>query len=103
MAGKILIADDDSSARAALEALLRHEGFEVRSANDGYAALALCSTFRPDLILLDVVMPGMSGIEVCRKIKETPEMRLTPVVLITGLSANMDRIGGINAGADDLL
>jgi putative two-component system response regulator len=103
MPGKILIADDDSSARAALEMLLRREGFEVSCVPDGYAALAQCATFRPDLILLDVVMPGMDGTEVCRRIKETPETRLTPVVLITGLSATTDRISGINAGADDFL
>ena len=57
-------------------------------------ALAECSSFRPDLILLDIVMPGMDGFEVCRRIKATPETRLTPVVLITGLSATEDRIRG---------
>ena len=59
--------------------------------------------FRPDLILLDILMPGLDGFEVCRRIKATPEGRLTPVVLITGLSATEDRIKGINAGADDFL
>lgn len=103
MIGKILIVDDESAARAALETLLRREGFEVRDASDGPAALAACSTFLPDLILLDILMPGMNGFEVCRRIKATPETRLTPVVLITGLSATEDRIEGINAGADDFL
>jgi len=103
MAGKILIVDDESAARAALETLLRREGFEVRNAHDGAAALELCAEFRPDLILLDILMPGMNGFEVCRRIKAHPDTRLTPVVLITGLSATEDRIDGINAGADDFL
>jgi putative two-component system response regulator len=100
---RILIVDDDSSARCALATLLRREGFEVSDASDGEAALAQCALFRPDLILLDIVMPGMTGFEVCRRVKATPETRLTPVVLITGLSATEDRIKGINAGADDFL
>src|SRR6202046_1156389 len=100
---RILIVDDELGARTALATLLRHEGFEVRDVSDGPAALVACATFRPDLILLDIVMPGMDGFEVCRRIKATPETRLTPVVLITGLSATVDRIKGINAGADDFL
>ncbi|MGA7919374.1 MAG: HD domain-containing phosphohydrolase [Candidatus Acidiferrales bacterium] len=100
---KILIVDDEPGARAALEVLLRREGFDVRHSHDGPTAIAECATFRPDLILLDIVMPGMDGFEVCRRIKATPETRLTPVVLITGLTATEDRIKGINAGADDFL
>jgi putative two-component system response regulator len=100
---RILIVDDESSARVALATLLRREGFEVSDARDGEAALAKCASFRPDLILLDIVMPGMTGFDVCRRVKATPETRLTPVVLITGLSATEDRIKGINAGADDFL
>jgi len=103
MNGKILIVDDESSARFALELLLRREGFEVHEVHDGASALIECSKFRPDLILLDIMMPGMDGLEVCRRIKSTPETRLTPIVLITGLSATEDRIKGINAGADDFL
>ena len=103
MPAKILIVDDESASRTALEVLLRREGFEVHDASDGAAALAECTSFRPDLILLDVLMPGMSGFEVCKRIKTTPETRLIPIVLITGLSASEDRIKGINAGADDFL
>ncbi|MGH9560020.1 MAG: response regulator, partial [Terracidiphilus sp.] len=103
MAEKILIVDDESSARAGFVKLLSREGFEVSEAADGPAALAICSTFRPDLILLDILMPGMDGFDVCRHLKAAPETRLTPVVLITGLSATEDRIRGINAGADDFL
>lgn len=103
MIGKILIVDDESAARWALETLLRREGFEVRDASSGERALEECAAFRPDLILLDILMPGLNGFEVCRRIKATPETRLTPVVLITGLSDTHDRIEGINAGADDFL
>jgi putative two-component system response regulator len=103
MPEKILIVDDETGARAALEFLLRREGFEVRDAADGPAAIQECASFRPDLILLDIMMPGMDGFEVCRRIKATPETRLTPVVLITGLTGTEDRIMGINAGADDFL
>src|SRR5215470_17779711 len=103
MLGKILIVDDENAARTALEFLLRREGYEVRDASDGETALTECATFRPDLILLDILMPGIDGFEVCRRIKATPETRLTPVVLITGLSDTEDRIQGINAGADDFL
>ena len=100
---RILIVDDEAPARIALATLLRREGFEVCDVSDGAAAITACGSFRPDLILLDIMMPGMDGFEVCRRIKATPETRLTPVVLITGLSATEDRIRGINASADDFL
>jgi cyclic di-GMP phosphodiesterase len=103
MPERILIVDDESAARSALSTLLRREGFEVVDASDGATALAKCITFRSDLILLDIMMPGMNGFEVCRRVKATPETKLTPVILITGLFSTEDRIRGINAGADDFL
>lgn len=103
MAEKILVVDDEASARTGLLKLLRREGFEVLEATDGPAALALCHAFHPDLILLDILMPAMDGFEVCRQLKAAPDTRLTPVVLITALSATEDRIRGINAGGDDFL
>jgi len=103
MSERILIVDDESAARSALSTLLRREGFEVVDASDGATALAKSITFRSDLILLDIMMPGMNGFEVCRRVKATPETKLTPVILITGLFSTEDRIRGINAGADDFL
>ncbi|MGH9773768.1 MAG: HD domain-containing phosphohydrolase [Candidatus Acidiferrales bacterium] len=103
MTGKILIVDDEETSRSALQLLLGRNGFEVRTAESGEAALEACAGFQPDLVLLDVLLPGISGLEVCRRLKGAPETRLIPVVLITGLSAREDRLQGIDSGADDFL
>ena len=99
----ILIADDHESSLVGLEGLLSLEGFQVATARDGQAALAEFQRLRPDIVLLDVNMPGLSGIEVCRYLKSNSDTRLVPVVLITGLTATQDRVAGIEAGADDFL
>lgn len=99
----ILIADDHESSLSALEGLLQLEGFDVRTAPDGEAALAEFRRTRPDLLLLDVMMPRMTGVEVCRRIKSDADTRLIPVILVTALSATPDRVAGIEAGADDFL
>jgi putative two-component system response regulator len=83
--------------------LLTSEGHYVISVEDGTAALDAVRRHRPDVVLLDVGMPGIDGIEVCRQLKSDPLTRLTPVVLVTGLSDLSDRIKGIEAGADDFL
>jgi putative two-component system response regulator len=101
--GTILVADDQASNRELLEELLSAQGFRVVSVPDGAAALERLSTLQVDLILLDVMMPRLSGFAVCHKIKSNPETYLTPVVLITSLSDKQDRLEGIQAGADDFL
>jgi putative two-component system response regulator len=99
----ILVADDHESSLTGLEGLLSAEGFNVVTARDGQVALAEFERVRPDLVLTDVKMPVLNGIEVCRQIKNDPETRLVPVVIITGLTATQDRVTGIDAGADDFL
>src|SRR5579862_7341996 len=94
ISARILVVDDDASARDALVSLLLREGFDVTAVSDGPAALAECASSRPDLLLVDIMMPGMDGLEVCRRIKALPETRLTPVVLVTGLCSKQDRVSG---------
>src|SRR5713101_766677 len=103
MPATILIADDHESSLVGLEGLLRLEGYRVATANDGEMALAEFWRVQPDMLLLDINMPKMRGIEVCRRLKSNPETLLIPVVLITALTATKDRIAGIEAGADDFL
>lgn len=100
---RVLVADDTESIRALFEKLLKGDGYQVVSVMDGFEALDAIRVHRPDVILLDVGMPGLDGIEVCRRLKTEPATRLTPVVLVTGLSELSDRIKGLEAGADDFL
>jgi len=100
MAGKILVVDDDAVNRELLQEFLVAEGLEVVTAPDGRSSLDAFARLKPDLVLLDVNMPFLDGFEVCRRLKHNPDTRLTPVVLVTGLSATEDRVRGIKAGAD---
>lgn len=103
MAGKILVVDDDAVNRELLEEFLHAEGLDVVTAPDGRSSLQQFARLQPDLVLLDVNMPFLDGFEVCRRLKSNPDTRLTPVVLVTGLSAAEDRVKGIKAGADGFL
>jgi cyclic di-GMP phosphodiesterase len=102
-AGKIVVADDVEDLLSYLCRVLEGDGHLVYPVSDGEEALALVRRESPDLVLTDVHMPSLNGIELCRAIKENPATRLIPVVLLTGLENRHDRINGIDAGADDFL
>lgn len=99
----ILVADDRGPNRELLQEVLTAAGFAVLLAEDGAAALQTFKRAKPDLVLLDVMMPHLNGFEVCARIKADKETCLTPVILVTALSAREDRVVGITAGADDFL
>jgi len=103
MTGSVLVVDDNEALRALMAEFLRVHGFNVSTAGDGQTALYEISRQPPDVVLLDVQMPGLDGFEICRRIKASPDTRLLPVVLVTGLSATEDRVRGLDAGADDFL
>jgi two-component system cell cycle response regulator len=103
MSARILVVDDIEANVRLLEAKLNAEYYDVFSATDGMSALAAAAEHRPDIILLDVMMPGLDGFEVCRRLKADPATRHIPVVLITALDGRQDRLTGLKAGADDFL
>jgi putative two-component system response regulator len=101
--GRILVVDDVEANRDLLTRMLTSEGHVVETASDGQEALQAVAREHPDLILLDVVMPGPTGLDVCRTLKKESSTRLIPVVLITALQDSRDKIAGIDAGADDFI
>jgi two-component system cell cycle response regulator len=103
MTARILVVDDIAPNIKLLEAKLKAEYFEVLTATDGEAALRIAKREAPDLILLDVMMPGMDGFEVCRQLRAHPKTRHLPVVMVTALTDVADRVRGLEAGADDFL
>jgi putative two-component system response regulator len=100
---RVLVADDDDSSCELLEEILKREDFDVITASDGQQAFERFLQYQPDVVLVDLQMPRLDGLEVCRRIKADPDTRLVPVVLVTALSHVEDRIRGIRAGADDFL
>jgi putative two-component system response regulator len=99
----ILVADDNAANRELLSELLKAEGYQVVCAVDGQQALELVGSDSIDLALLDVMMPFRTGFQVCQAVKANPETRLIPIVLLTSLNSDADRIHGIMCGADDFL
>lgn len=103
MTAQILVVDDVPANIKLLEAKLASEYYDVITAKDGFEALSKAKEFKPDLILLDIMMPGMDGFETCKKLKEDPELSHIPVVMVTALSEKADRLKGLEVGADDFL
>ena len=97
----ILLAEDDQSVREALARALRFEGYDVLTANDGGEVLEKLMTSEPDVIVLDVMMPGVDGLAACRRIREKGIR--TPVLMLTARHEIADRVAGLDAGADDYL
>jgi putative two-component system response regulator len=100
---KVLVVDDHAASRMTAVALLGMEGYEVIEADSGSIVVELVTQKQPDLILLDVMMPGMDGFEVCQFLKQDEQTRLIPVIFITALNDRRSRIRGIEVGGDDFL
>lgn len=100
---QLLVVDDDPLSRRLVQGLLAPEGYDVAQASDGNEALVLLGQRPFDLVLADVLMPGMDGLELCRRMRAHPVHRMLPVLLITSLESREDMVRGIEAGADEFL
>lgn len=98
---KILVVDDEIDVTELLSYHLRQKGFAVRTLNDPLSALSMVESFRPDLIILDIMMPGLSGLQVCQMIRSRSEFASVPVLFLSAKAAPADRIEGLERGADD--
>jgi len=98
--GRVLVVEDDEEIADVLRRSLRHEGYEVRTAGDGVEALDLASGFVPDLVVLDLGLPRMDGVEVCRRLRAESDV---PILILTARAETGDRVGGLDSGADDYL
>ena len=101
--GSVLVVDDNEANRRLLIDLLTVHGYAVRSAHDGPSCIAAVADDPPDLILLDVIMPGMDGFAVCRTLRENPRHHMLSIVMVTSLDPYQERVKGLDAGADDFL
>lgn len=99
--GTILIVDDEEDLRNLLDLAARREGFDTVVASSGTQALEILKTLRPQLVVLDLMMPDLSGTEVCRRIRATPEIAATPIIMLTARGEEIDRVVGFEVGADD--
>ncbi|MFI5808244.1 response regulator [Streptomyces sp. NPDC051561] len=97
---RVLLIEDDPSVREGVELGLRRRGHEVRAAANGEAGLAALAEFRPDLLLLDLMLPGMNGVQVCRKVRESSQL---PIIMLTARGDDFDVVIGLEAGADDYI
>jgi DNA-binding response OmpR family regulator len=101
MAEKILVVDDEQEIRNLLDHFLKDQGYEVVLASDGNQALKLAAEENPQVIILDIKMPGLDGLEVCKLLKEKEQTRLIPIIVITGFEDN--KMEALNRGADDFV
>jgi two-component system, OmpR family, phosphate regulon response regulator PhoB len=97
----ILVVEDDTDILKLLAYNLRTAGYEVLSCEEGYEAVAVAKQRHPDLVILDLMLPGLDGFEVCKELKRSPETRNTPVIMLTARGEEVDRIVGLELGADD--
>ena len=100
MPKKVLVADDEPSIVTALEFMLRQSGYEVMVAHDGAQALQALASFAPDLVLLDLMMPLVSGYEVCQRMRERPEWRHIKIVMLSARGRDVEVSKGVSLGAD---
>jgi len=100
MGKKVLIADDEPNIVVSLEFLMRQRGYDVRVVSDGAEALKAIDEFRPDLILLDVMMPRVSGYDVCQKVRENPDWHGTRIIMLSAKGRDVEVTKGIAIGAD---
>ena len=103
MTARVLVVDDIAANLKLLEARLTADYFVVITATNGFEALEICKRGDCDIVLLDVMMPGMDGFEVCRQLKKDPDTLHLPVIMVTALDQTADRVTGLEAGADDFL
>jgi DNA-binding response OmpR family regulator len=103
MAPRVMIAEDEPNIVTSLEFLMRKAGFDTRIARDGEEALGVLTAFRPDVVLLDVMLPRRSGLEVCRFIRAEPTLAGTRVLMLTARGGRNDHQNGLDAGADGYL
>lgn len=97
---KILIVDDEPNIVVPLQFLMEQNGFDVRIADTGEAAIDLIARFRPDLVLLDIMLPGVNGLEVCQMLREDPDRKDTKIILVSALGRDVDIAKGMAMGAD---
>jgi DNA-binding response OmpR family regulator len=99
---RILVVEDDLTVAEVVVDYLRHAGLEPRHAVDGQDALEIATAWRPDLVVLDLMLPGVSGLEVCRRLREGQDAKVPlPVIMLTALGEESDRVAGLESGADD--
>ncbi len=103
MASKVLLIDDNANLLKLISIILRQSGFEVEMAHSGKLGLSLAESGKPDLVLLDVMMPDMNGYEVCKQLRDNPTLNHTRIILFSAMSRRKDKETGFDAGADDYL